>query len=96
MTRSSPLDMSRTSRATPRARRDLTVLSRSPRSSDARRIASAIIAAVLILPVAAVGQQSSGIAGSVTDDTGGLLPGVTVEVASPALIEGSRTVFTDG
>src|SRR5688572_20197694 len=38
----------------------------------------------------------SGIAGLVTDNTGGVLPGVTVEAASPALIEGTRTVVTDG
>ena len=37
----------------------------------------------------------SEIAGQVTDTTGGILPGVTVEAASPALIEGSRVVFTD-
>ena len=55
----------------------------------------AVAAAVLLLaPAFAVAQSS--IAGSVTDDTGGVLPGVTVEAASPALIEGSRVVFTDG
>ena len=55
----------------------------------------AIAAAVLLLlPAFAVAQSS--IAGSVTDDTGGVLPGVTVEAASPVLIEGSRIVFTDG
>jgi len=32
----------------------------------------------------------------VTDNTGGVLPGVTAEAASPALIEGSRLAFTDG
>lgn len=44
---------------------------------------------------AAVSAQS-GLTGLVTDSTGGVLPGVTVEAASPALIEGSRTAFTDG
>ena len=58
-----------------------------------RRVGPVLAAAVLIMPVVAAAQ---GIAGSVSDDTGGLLPGVTVEVSSPALIEGSRTVFTDG
>ena len=38
----------------------------------------------------------SAISGQVTDDTGGVLPGATVEAASPALIEGSRVVVTDG
>ena len=39
--------------------------------------------------------QSSGIAGVVRDASGGVLPGVTVEAASPALIERSRAVVTD-
>ena len=55
-----------------------------------------LVAPLLLVPLAAHAQQANGIAGSVTDDTGGILPGVTVEVSSPALIEGSRTVFTDG
>ena len=36
------------------------------------------------------------IAGQVKDDTGAVLPGVTVEAASSALIEGRRAVSTDG
>src|SRR5438552_1400463 len=36
------------------------------------------------------------IAGVVRDATGAVLPGVTVEAASPALIEKVRTVITDG
>jgi hypothetical protein len=36
------------------------------------------------------------IAGSVKDATGALLPGVTVEASSPALIEKVRSVITDG
>ena len=39
--------------------------------------------------------QTARIGGSVVDETGGVLPGVTVDAASPALIEGSRTTFTD-
>ena len=39
--------------------------------------------------------QSSGIAGIVRDSSGGVLPGVTVEAASPALIERARAVTTD-
>ena len=55
----------------------------------------AVAAAVLLLaPAIAVAQSS--IAGTVTDDTGGVLPGVTVEASSDVLIEGSRVVFTDG
>ena len=61
------------------------------------------VLAVLILgyavlcaaPVSA--QTSTGvIAGTVRDTTGAVLPGVTVEVSSPALIEKIRTVVTDG
>ena len=39
---------------------------------------------------------SGAIAGEVKDTTGAVLPGVTVEAASPALIEKVRTVVTDG
>ena len=39
--------------------------------------------------------QSSGIAGVVRDSSGAVMPGVTVEASSPALIEKSRTVSTD-
>ena len=58
-------------------------------------VALAGLAFALLLAPRAVLAQSS-IAGEVTDETGGVLPGVAVEAASPALIEGSRTVFTDG
>jgi len=39
--------------------------------------------------------QASGIAGVVRDSTGAVLPGVTVEAESPALIERVRVVYTD-
>ena len=45
-------------------------------------------------PTAAWAQ--SAIAGVVKDTTGAVMPGVTVEVASPALIEKVRSVVTDG
>lgn len=45
----------------------------------------------------AAAQAGAGsIAGGVTDATGAALPGVTVEAASPALIEKVRTAVTDG
>src|SRR5687767_7326583 len=51
----------------------------------------------LSLPGAVWAQGGSGsIAGNVKDTTGGALPGVNVEVASPALIEKVRTTVTDG
>jgi len=40
--------------------------------------------------------QAQTIAGTVRDDTGAVMPGVTVEVASPALIEKVRSASTDG
>jgi hypothetical protein len=51
---------------------------------------------LLLLSATAWGQQGSGVAGAVTDSSGAVLPGVTVEASSPALIEGSRTAITDG
>ena len=58
------------------------------------RFLAVAMAALLLAPAVAVAQSS--IAGTVTDDTGGVLPGVTVEASSDVLIEGSRVVFTDG
>ena len=55
---------------------------------------AALVLALALAPGAALAQST--IAGQVTDDTGGVLPGVTVEAASEALIEGVRTAFTDG
>src|SRR5688500_15192685 len=52
------------------------------------------LACFVVLPATA-GAQSA-IAGLVTDTTGAVLPGVTVEAASPALIEKLRTAVTDG
>src|SRR5678815_783027 len=40
--------------------------------------------------------QTGSIAGVVRDTSGAVLPGVTVEASSPALIEKSRSVVTDG
>ena len=54
-----------------------------------------VIALALVLLVPAAAHAQSGIAGVAKDATGAVLPGVTVEAASPALIEGSRTVVTD-
>ena len=56
--------------------------------------AAALAAAAVFLPRAAAAQ--SAIAGSVSDASGALMPGVTVEVSSPALIEKTRAATTDG
>lgn len=53
------------------------------------------VALGVLLTTAAAHAQSSGIAGIVRDSSGAVLPGVTVEASSPALIEKTRTVFTD-
>ncbi len=50
----------------------------------------------VFLPRIAVAQSESTIAGIVTDSSGAALAGVTVEAASPALIEGARKTTTDG
>jgi hypothetical protein len=55
-----------------------------------------LIAGTLPGPHAAWAQQASGIAGVARDATGAVLPGVTVEASSPALIEKVRSVVTDG
>src|SRR5262245_13803307 len=52
--------------------------------------------AIFCYPPGAFAQQASGIAGQVRDTSGAVLPGVTVEASSPALIEKARVVVTDG
>ena len=57
----------------------------------ARRSAAALL--VVILPSAAFAQAA--ITGVVKDASGAVLPGVTVEAASPVLIERVRSVASD-
>ncbi|MGE3512060.1 MAG: carboxypeptidase regulatory-like domain-containing protein, partial [Vicinamibacterales bacterium] len=52
-------------------------------------------AAVVLLAWCSAASAQSTIAGRVTDETNAVLPGVDVVVASPALIEGSRSAVTD-
>jgi carboxypeptidase family protein len=62
------------------------------------RTSARIVVGVFCLalwPIAALAQTSA-IAGTVRDASGAILPGVTVEASSPALIERVRSVFTDG
>jgi len=49
---------------------------------------------LVLLPTLAFAQAS--ITGVVKDTSGAVLPGVTVEVASPALIEKTRSAVSDG
>ncbi len=51
---------------------------------------------LLALPSAAGAQVLGTVAGTVKDASGGVLPGVTVEVSSPALIEKVRSAVTGG
>jgi len=56
--------------------------------------ASCQVLALLMLTASTTFAQGS-IAGVVKDTTGAVMPGVTVEASSPALIEKVRTVSTD-
>ena len=57
---------------------------------------AAIAMALAVLPSVAHAQATASITGVVTDASGAVLPGVTVEASSPALIEKVRSVVTDG
>src|SRR5687768_12368653 len=54
----------------------------------------AVAAVVALLPAAAFAQEGQ-IAGTVRDASGGVMPGVLVEVTSPALIEKVRSATSD-
>jgi hypothetical protein len=60
------------------------------------RLVCAFACAVLVPVTASAQLTQASIAGVVRDPSGAVLPGVTVEAASPALIEKVRTVVTDG
>src|SRR5262245_6263522 len=61
------------------------------------RLLRLFIAVVLLAPAVAAAQSATtgAIAGVAKDTTGAVLPGVTVEASSPALIEKVRTAVTD-
>ena len=52
-----------------------------------------VLAAVVVLPSLALAQGT--LTGTVRDQSGGVLPGVTVDASSPTLIEKVRTAVTD-
>ena len=52
------------------------------------------LACAMLYPALAFAQAS--VTGTVRDASGAVLPGVTVEASSPALIEKTRTTTTDG
>src|SRR5262245_66584459 len=59
-----------------------------------RACAAACVCLLFVTGIARA-QGTSGIAGVVHDTSGAVLPGVTVEASSPALIEKTRSVVTD-
>ncbi|MBI4885616.1 MAG: TonB-dependent receptor [Acidobacteria bacterium] len=61
------------------------------RTERVRRLAALLFS--LLVPGSAWAQSS--ITGTVRDGSGAVLPGVTVDATSPALIEGTRTAVTD-
>src|SRR5688572_25795063 len=58
-------------------------------------ISSLVVLSVLLLLPSVVDAQAA-ITGVVKDTSGGILPGVTVEAASPVLIEKVRSAVSDG
>src|SRR5260370_42530365 len=61
------------------------------------KVNGAALAFLMLVPAAALAQTgASGFAGVARDASGAVLPGVTVEASSPALIERVRIVVTDG
>ena len=66
-----------------------------PRVPVAGRMQFVLLCALLVSRSASAQLSPAGILGAARDTSGGVLPGVTVEAASPALIEKVRTVVTD-
>jgi hypothetical protein len=61
----------------------------------ARFLPAAIVALGLLVLVPVAAHAQSSFTGVVKDTSGAVLPGVTIEAASPVLIEKTRTVVTD-
>src|SRR5438552_18782341 len=61
-----------------------------------RRLQVGLGALLLLVLVPAVAFAQASITGVVKDASGAVLPGVTVEASSPALIEKTRNVISDG
>src|SRR5512147_2923365 len=72
-------------------------ISQSPNGgrSMSKRVQVIIGLVLICFPGIARGQAGASIAGTVQDSSGTVLPGVTVEASSPALIEKVRTAITD-
>ncbi|MFN7941871.1 MAG: TonB-dependent receptor [Thermoanaerobaculia bacterium] len=68
---------------------------RDPRHSTPPLVALVALAATLLAALPAGAQTTGGLLGRVTDEAGGVLPGVTVTVES-AVLQGNRVATTDG
>jgi hypothetical protein len=64
--------------------------------SESRLVVASFVVGLSLVSTLAVAQERASIVGQVTDSTGLVLPGVTVEASSPALIERTRSAVTDG
>ena len=60
-----------------------------------RRAMGRVVMVCCLLLLSATAWAQSSIVGVVRDTSGGVLPGVTVEASSPALIQGARAAVTD-
>ena len=60
------------------------------------RCVKAIVVFVSLVVVPGIAYAQASIVGTVRDASGAVLPGVTVEASSPALIEKTRSVVTNG
>src|SRR6267378_1040714 len=75
---------------------DVVIMRRDAMSVDRSARLVVVVGCLLRLPELAWAQAAAGaIAGVVRDSSGAVIPGVTVEAASPALIERIRSVTTD-
>ena len=61
-----------------------------------RALAAGSFAVTALLLLATPAFSQTAVAGIARDASGAVLPGVSVEASSPALIEKVRTVITDG
>ena len=64
-------------------------------SGSSKALMRGVVVMALLLLAPAMGFAQGSIAGVARDASGGVLPGVTVEASSPALIEKVRTVISD-
>jgi len=58
-------------------------------------VGSGLVAIAFLTLTPSVVFAQSGFAGTVKDTTGAVLPGVTIEASTPALIEGTRSTVTN-